>query len=90
VGDSIEVPCSGMWELVEDRRGVEFVPAHYLDTLPLTGAEIEDFSLEDRKRRGRWREACTLHLADLRKIYPNGFQKELECLSPSPKTILPP
>jgi hypothetical protein len=64
-----------MWELVDDRRGVEFVPAHYLDRVPLTGAEIEDFSLEIGERRGMWREACKGHLTDLWNTYPNGIPR---------------
>jgi len=42
---------------------------------PLTAAEIEEFLLEDRNRRGRWREACAQHLTDLRKIYPRGIPR---------------
>jgi hypothetical protein len=73
--NEIVVPALGMWELAETLPDVIMREERPMNQKPLTAAEIEDFSLEDRKRRGRWREACTMHLADLRKIYRNGIPR---------------
>jgi hypothetical protein len=58
MGDSINVPCLGQWELAESLPDVRIRQERPLNLKPFMPAEIEDFSLEDRKRRGRWREAC--------------------------------
>jgi len=64
-----------MWELAETLPDAIVREERPMNQKPLTAAEIEEFSLEDRQRRNRRRDACTLHLADLWQAYPKGLPR---------------
>jgi len=73
--NEIVVPALGMWELAETLPDVIAREERPMNLKPLTPAEIEEFSLEDRNHRKTWRDCCTAHLQDLRKIYPRGIPR---------------